>query len=426
MIVAGLKGSERMNEGFAGYGLKAPEILLPDERFDYSKWAVIACDQHTAQPEYWEEVKKIAGSEPSTLNIIYPEAWLNQGDGRIEAINSAMREYRSCVLTRRVDGFVLVERQVPQGARLGLLAALDLERYDPAPGSASLIRATEGTIQERVPPRVRIRQGAILESPHVMALADDPGHTLIEPVYAMRGEFEPLYDFDLMLGGGRVRGWKVSEWVHGSMLAALDGLAARAGGLLIAVGDGNHSLAAAKACWETIKEGLDEAARAEHPARYALAEVVNLHDPSLTFEPIHRVLKGEGTNRVIDDFRRWLNRRGMGLSPASVDAMFTFVDESGQHPLQIERLENPLPLYTLQHFLDEWLAENPGAELDYVHGEQAAASLAGGDACVFLMTAIDKAALFEGVRHGGALPRKTFSMGEAHEKRYYLECRALV
>jgi hypothetical protein len=410
---------------FFRYGLTIPDILLPGGHVDYAKWAVVACDQYTAQPEYWEAVRDYVGGMPSTLDMIYPEAWLNRDDKRIEGICAAMRLLEKTALNRDVHGFMLVERQVARGARLGLLAALDLERYDPAPGSRSLIRGTEGTIADRVPPRVRVRRNAPLELPHIMALADDPGRALIEPVYGACRHNEPLYDFELMFSGGRARGWRVPDDMHGAMASALDGLLGASGGLLFAVGDGNHSLAAAKACWESIKEGLKEEQRAAHPARFALAEIVNLRDDSLKFEPIHRVLAGAGARAAIDDFGAWLGERGMNLAAAPAGAMFVYADAAGQRPMRIERHKNALPLFTVQCFLDEWLQGRSGIEIDYVHGAAAAISLAAGNACAFLMTAIDKSALFECVRRDGALPRKTFSMGEANEKRYYLECRKI-
>ena len=406
------------------YALAASEILLPNERCDMTKWAVVACDQFTAQRDYWRRVQEITGSAPSALNVIFPEAWLNEGDARIAQINRMMTDYEKNVLTRRVNGFVLVERTVASGKRLGLVAAVDLEMYDYARGSTSLIRATEGTILERIPPRVRIREHAALELPHIMLLADDPERTLIEPLYAARDGLPLLYDFELMLGGGHVRGWHVAD------SAALEGplatLMKRADGLLFAVGDGNHSLATARRCWLNLRDSLSPQERETHPARWALAEIINLHDPALVFEPIHRALFGADPGMLRQDFASWLAARGMALRDCGPEeAMFTFAGCGGDRPARIEGLANPLPLTALQPFLDEWLASHPEASIDYIHGEEAARALAADGATGILLPAMDKHALFESVRRGGPLPRKTFSMGEANEKRYYLEARRI-
>ena len=406
------------------YALKRPEILLPDARFDLSKWAVIACDQYTSQPAYWERVKETVGDAPSALNLIYPEAWLSQGDARVEAINRAMGAYERDVLTRRVEGFVLVERAIATGRRLGLMAAVDLERYDFSRGARSLIRPTEGTILERIPPRVRIREHASLELPHILLLVDDLSRTLIEPLYAARDRFEKLYDFELMAGGGHIRGWRVEE--EAGIEAALAGLMDRADGLLFAVGDGNHSLATARQCWLNLRESLTARERETHPARWALVELGNLHDPSLVFEPIHRALFGADAAALTRDFAAWLAARGMALAEcASKEAMFIVTAKGEDRPMRVEGLQNPLPLATLQPFLDEWIASQPGVAIDYIHGEDALRTLAGEGAVGILLPAMDKNALFESVRRGGPLPRKTFSMGEANEKRYYLEARKI-
>ena len=405
-------------------GLKMPEILLPGRQYDLKKWAVVACDQFTSQPEYWRRAQEFTLGAPSTLNLIYPEAWLDQGDGRIGAINRAMREYEKTVLTRRFEGFVLVERGVSAGKRLGLVAAVDLEKYDFSRGSASLIRPTEGTILARIPPRVRIRERATLELSHILLLADDPGRTLIEPLYAGRESLEPLYDFELMAGGGRIRGWRIDD--EHALDGALAGLLEKSDGLLFAVGDGNHSLATARQCWLNLRENLTPEQRQTHPARWALAESENLHDPALVFEPIHRVIFGARCEELMRDLAGWLAGRGMALSDcAAGEAMFTFTDGETDRPMRMDGLANPLPLTALQPFLDEWLAARPEASIDYIHGEDALRGLAKRGASGILLPAMDKRALFESVRRGGPLPRKTFSMGEANEKRYYLEARKI-
>ncbi len=410
---------------FEKYGLRVPEILLPDENYDLSQWTVIACDQFTSQPEYWDRVRSRVFNKPSTLHITYPEAWLDQGDARIESINRKMLVYEQEVLNRCVKGMVLVEREIATGKRIGLLAAVDLEKYDFSVGSQSLIRATEGTVLERIPPRVKIRRNAALETPHILVLVNDPGRTLINPLYAARDSLEKLYDFDLMLGGGHIRGWQVDRF--DSVLPALEGLYQAADGLLFAVGDGNHSLATAKQCWLDLKPSLTEEQRENHPARFALVELTNLHDDALTFEPIHRVIFGADPVELAYDFGLWLAGQGMKLSICTADkAMFRWIQGYRTLPYTIENLNQPLPLAVLQAFLDEWLAQHQGASIDYIHGEDAARQLSEAkETTGILLPAMDKFILFEAVRKGGALPRKAFSMGEAVEKRYYLECRKI-
>ncbi|NLG23867.1 MAG: DUF1015 domain-containing protein, partial [Clostridiales bacterium] len=298
--------------------------------------------------------------------------------------------------------------------------------YDYSPCSASLIRATEGTILDRIPPRARVREGAALELPHVLMLVDDPGMTLIEPLWAARADCEPLYDVQLMMGGGRLRGWRVPERAHGRMKAALSALEAASRGMMYAVGDGNHSLAAARAHWAKIKESLPPDARPDHPARYALVELTNLHGPAMQFEPIHRALFRVDPAVLLADLSAQMlldDRKLADCAPG--DAMFTFVGPGIRRPLRIENAGDHLPLRILQTFLDQWLSVHPEASIDYVHGEEVLSSLAAGGACGFLLRALDKRRLFPAVRDNGPLPRKAFSMGRASEKRYYMECRRI-
>ena len=411
-------------------GVTIPEILLPKPGVDLSKWAVVACDQYTAQPEYWEEVKGVVGGAPSTLNIIYPEAWLAQGEARIESINRAMAEYEKEVLTERFTGFVLVERSTQSGRRLGLMAAVDLEAYDFYPDAHSLIRATEGTVLSRIPPRVKIRQNAPLETPHVMLLVDDQNDLLIRPLYEDRGRMEMLYDLNLMMNGGRLRAWKVTSPIHlEAVQQALYYLGRLSGDLLFAVGDGNHSLATARQCWLQLKETLSEAEQLNHPARYALVEIVNLHDPALVFEPIHRLMMHVDGKGMLFKLNEWCIHRGLKLKPCmdgKGDCLLTYVDADGKLPLAIDGAPGELTVSLLQPFLDNWLLSHSACEIDYIHGEEALTRLASkGGNCGFLLTAMDKKLLFPSVKAHGALPRKTFSMGEANEKRYYMECRKI-
>ena len=403
--------------------LHTARILLPRDGVAPEKWAVVACDQFTAQPEYWRQADALVGDAPSTLRLILPEAWLAEGEARIPAIHAAMAKYLAdgTLETAVQDGFVLVERDTPAGARPGLVVALDLEAYDYNPGSASLIRATEGTVLERVPPRARIRAGAPVELPHVMMLIDDPGMTVIEPLLARRTALRPLYDFELMMGGGHLRGWAVEGEAVRGVFDAIDALNAKADGLLYAVGDGNHSLAAARKCWLEIRDTLPAEARANHPARFALVELVNLACPALVFEPIHRALFGVNPSELMDAYRDALRADGADMGEG--DDLVAF-DAAG-HTWRFKSEEHPLA--RLQAFLDEWLAGHPEARIDYIHGEAALRGLIDRpDALGLMPRPFDKSELFAAIRRHGVLPRKTFSMGEATEKRYYMEARGIV
>ena len=460
-------------------GLKPDDIYLPAEGIDLRRWAVVACDQYTSQPEYWRRVEAYVGAHPSTLHIVQPEIDLERAGARIPAIHRAMREYLSNgTLVRAVrNGFTLTERTTASGARLGLVAAVDLEEYDFTPGSGAMIRATEGTIRERIPPRLRIREGAPLECPHVMLLLDDPARTVIEPLHARLRETAPLCDFELMENGGRLRVWGVEGDALAPVSDALSALWEKSDGFLYAVGDGNHSLATAKARWDALKPALSPGEAQAHPARYALAEIVNLHSPALAFEPIHRVLFGADMEDLVSAYRAHLASRGMkltaveplssrasgtkpvepssscacgakpaepssscacgmkpvepsssacGITPTD-EAELTFVSGNARASYRVENPENPLPVAVLQPFLDEYLRSHPAARIDYVHGAAAVESLCQTPHTTgVLLPAIDKSALFPAVRQGGALPRKTFSMGEPDEKRYYMECRKIL
>ena len=407
---------------FTKYALKPGGILLPSG-VDLTKWAVIACDQFTSQPEYWAEAERVVDGAPSTLNMIYPEAWLNRGDARIPGIHQAMHKALEGTLTPATDGFVLVARQVSTGTRLGLVAVVDLEQYDYSPDSKALIRPTERTIPERIPPRMKIRLGAPMETPHVLLLVDDPEMTFIEPLFAARETLRPLYNFDLMLGGGHITGWAVEGAALTKVEAALSRLYAKCEGLLYAVGDGNHSLATAKAAWETIKQRLTLAEAENHPARYALVEIGNLFDPSLTFQPIHRAVFGVSGADLSLDFIMWCRGRGVNVAACDEESAQLYLLHA---PVRLVNAPDIPPVAILQPFLDEWLALHPDASVDYIHGADALESLGTKGAAGVKLTAIDKYTLFPGVRAGGPLPLKSFSMGEARDKRYYLECRSLI
>lgn len=425
-----------METSWTDIAIAPADILLPGPDAELSAWAVVACDQYTSQPDYWQEVEKRVGAKPSALRITLPEIYLAQSESRVPDIKKAMAQYlREGLLREAVKrGFVLTERTTQHGARLGLLAAADLNSYDFSANSRSMIRATEGTILSRIPPRLKIRQGAALECPHVLLLADDIQKTVIAPLYARRGELRPLYDFPLMMGGGHLRGWAVEEpgLLHGvrEALAALKSRLPKENPLLLAVGDGNHSLATAKTHWEQVKEGLSPEEAANHPARFALVEVENIHDPALRFEPIHRVLFHVDGEAVLRDFQEYGGARGMEMEegmPGPGEQGAVMLVHGKALSLVFKHPGASLAVGTLQRFLDDYLQRHPEAEIDYIHGEQALRGLcAQEDTAGFLLPALSKEALLPAVREEGALPRKTFSMGEAHEKRYYMECRRIV
>ena len=401
-------------------------ILLPAKGTDMSKWAVIACDQFTSQPEYWHKAEKIVGDAPSALNLVYPEAFLSKGDERIKKICASMHKYLDDgILTEQVtDGFILVERQVSHGTRLGLVGRLDLDQYEFTPGAKVEIRATEGTVLSRIPPRVKIRKDAPIESPHAMVLIDDAKKQLLEPLAAEKEKFCKLYDFDLMLSGGHIAAWTVEGATAKSLAAKIATMQSEAGGFFIAVGDGNHSIATAKTCWQDLKKTLTPGQAKTHPARWTLVELVNLHDPSLVFEPVHRLVTGPDAAELPHLFKAYLTKNSLEIKPGA-DVVF----HDGKKQLDaysIEGLNDRLPVDLLQKFLDEYLQTHKDTGIDYIHGEASVKQLARDKhAIAILLGALDKNALFPAIAAGGVLPRKTFSMGEAEEKRYYIECRMI-
>lgn len=430
-------------------GFQIPSILLPRQDIDLRRWAVIACDQFTSEPDYWREVAALVGDAPSTYHMILPEAYLDTPEEarRVQSIRHTMHAYLAQGIFVERRGIVLVERTAAGRTRHGIMLALDLEHYNYNRGATSLIRATEGTILERIPPRVRIRSGAPLELPHILVLIDDPGRTVIEPLVAATQGQPPLYDFDLMLGSGHLTGYEIRDaGLAAQMTAALArladpavfaakyGLAADAPPLLFAMGDGNHSLATAKAIWEQIKGqvGMD------HPARYALVEVENIHDAGLIFEPIHRVLFAARRDTLAALFDFYPDRCHL-VPCANMQAMmdlterekrpehtFGVVTADGFSVAYIARPPSNLPVGTLQTFLDDWGKRGGFARIDYVHGHDVVERLGRQpDNIGFYLPAIAKDNFFKTVIADGALPRKTFSMGEAKEKRFYMEARRI-
>lgn len=390
---------------------------------DMTKWSVVACDQYTSQPDYWARVEQTVGNAPSALRLMLPEIYLEEADveARIADIRSSMEQYlQTGVLTERDEAYIYVERQLPGGrVRRGLVGAVDLEAYDYAAGSASPVRATEGTIVSRIPPRVRVRAGAKLEMPHIMLLIDDPSDGVIGAVAAQKAALRQAYEFDLMENGGHIAGWFVTGGVCGGVLDGLGELAAQSP-MAFAVGDGNHSLATAKACYEQIKLEMGAEAAASHPARWALCEVVNLHDASLEFEPIHRAVFDVDTGALFAALQAEL-----GLEPGSCGQTMTWVTADGETTYTIAKPSAKLAVGSLQKALDAYLDKN-GGRVDYIHGADTVRALAKDGAAGILLPAMDKADLFPSVLADGALPRKTFSMGEANEKRFYLELRKIL
>ena len=391
------------------------DILVPKEEA-LEKWAVIACDQFSSEPDYWRETEAAVGGAPSALRLILPEVWLqNDNSARIGAIHEAMRETLALGLLREYkNAFVYVERTLSDGSvRQGVIGMLDLEAYDFAPDAQTPVRATEETVAARIPARVGIREGAALELPHVLLLCDDREDLLIGLLSRQKAAFPKLYDFDLMQGGGHIAGWLLEGVVSRKLRERLDAYA-KGRSLIFAVGDGNHSLATAKACWERYKAA--HPGTEEHPLRYALVELENLHSPAQQLEAIHRVVTGCDAAALL--------RAAQALDcPGGTPLRWVSGGQEGL--IRLDLSGGLLPTALLQQFLDAWLAENRG-EIDYIHGEDSLRTLAAaGDAVGFLLPALPKESLFAGIKAGGVLPRKTFSMGAAREKRYYLEARKL-
>ena len=428
---------------------RLPRICLPRQDLDLKKWAVVACDQYTSQPQYWADVEREVAAAPSSLHLIFPEVYLGTPDApaRIARIQETMRSYLAQGLLYERDGAILVERKLGRRVRRGLMLELDLEHYDFRQTSASAIRPTEGTMVERLAPRIAVRQGAELEVPHILVLIDDPLQTVIEPIAAARESLAKLYDTDLMQGGGRVAGYAVAGAIIERAVQALHDLASPqvfaaryavpldTPVMLFAMGDGNHSLATAKSFWDSIKATVGM----EHPSRYALVEVENIHDPALEFEPIHRLLFG-----VSGDVRQALAQAfGNDVrctdvpSAAAMRERVNGVAEPAQAAgligpgarfslIEIARPPSTLAVGTLQTFIDTFIAQGGATHVDYVHGDDVLERLAvsGTNAGIHFAT-LSKRDLLRRVVREGPLPRKTFSMGEAHEKRYYVEARRI-
>ena len=423
-----------MNNQWPGFG--PADILLP-QNCDLTKWSVVACDQYTSQQDYWERVAQTVGDAPSTLKLILPESQLEDGhfEEHIADINRTMDEYLDQGLFRTLpNALIYVERWLDnKKLRRGLMGVVDLECYDYNAGSSSLIRATEGTVITRLPPRVAVRRNASLELPHIMVLVDDPDKQLIEHLTYETDRMEEVYDFDLMERGGHITGYLLPEDLQADVCEILNTLArphdfARkydAKGkpvLLFAIGDGNHSLAAAKAAYEEKKQNTPQEQWADLPSRYALVELVNLHDESLEFEPIHRVCFDVDPDELMKDFLAAYPGAHYGEGDGHT---ITYVFDTEVGKITIPKPTAQLPVGTLQEFLDQWMQTHSG-RIDYVHGDDVTWELGRKPGNIgFLLPAMGKDELFKTVIFDGALPRKTFSMGEAHYKRFYLEARKI-
>ena len=418
-------------------------ILLPAEGTALDPWACIAVDQFTSQPEYWQKAEALAAGKSSTLHIVLPEAYLGSPHEaeRLAEIRRTMAEYMQSLLTRSVRGYVYVERRQQDGSiRQGLVGAVDLEAYSYEPGVRLAVRPSEMTVLERIPPRLAVRRGAPLETPHVMMLADDPERTLIEPVGEHKAALKKLYEGELMLGGGHIAGWAVEE---PELVAQIDAAIAvlsspaafrerwpEATGqppMVLAVGDGNHSLATAKAYWEELKPGLSPEELKNHPARFCLAEVCNIHSPAIRIEAIHRVLFGVEAAQLKADFSAWLTAQGGSLVSGGGQSV-TLSGQGAEYPLEIAGSPEPLAVGTVERFIGEYLKTHRHVTVDYIHGAAAARAMAGHGSrnTALLLPDLSKSDIFKGVVMGGVLPRKAFSMGHAEEKRYYVECRGLL
>ena len=445
-------------------------ILLPNDGIDMEKWSVIACDQFTSQADYWNAVEKYVADAPSTLNVVFPEIYLGTTtkQERIKYINNTMDTYLTDGTLKQAvaDGYVLVERTTESGVRLGIVGLIDLEDYDFDPKNKTLIRATEGTVISRIPPRVKIREHAAIELPHVMLLVDDPvdgqngelcqnesqesavniaaiKHGIIEYVYAIRDTLRKLYDTELMQGGGHIRGYAIEGEAAKQVTEAFAAKQNSGGGFLFAVGDGNHSLATAKTCWENIKKSgkFTEEQLKTHPARYALVEICNLHSEALEFKPIHRLLTNVDVKDMLSFFEAEITKQGLESADGE-EIVFEYVesgnDDSAKqangneavsennYGINITNRGDRLPVEILQGILDKYLEIHNNVSIDYIHGDEALHRLVKEiKGCGIFLQSIDKSTLFPAINAGGVLPRKTFSIGEANEKRYYMECHKI-
>jgi len=393
-------------------------ILIPED-ISMESWSVIACDQFSSQREYWERVRRNVGSKPSTLNMIIPEAYLEEIDeeAEIKKISDKMEEYvKSGILREVKDSFIYVERTQPDGRiRKGIVGVVDLDEYD-FTGVSAAIRASEGTVLDRLPPRIRVRRSALLELPHIITFIDDMDETVVEPLAKTADTLPLLYDFDLMEGGGHIKGMMVTGKDAENVMEALRSLHSK-NDMLMIMGDGNHSLAAAKVYWDEIKQSLSEQERENHPARRALVELNNVYDPAISFEAIHRVLFNVDAKRFIGEFE--------DAVPHGSDYKIQWSSREGNGDIGIKAECIGDMLTIMQDFIDRYIEKTETA-VDYIHGEDSTLKLAEGESCLgLILPAMNKSDFFETVEKSGVFPRKSFSVGHAEDKRYYLECRKI-
>lgn len=412
------------------------DMLIPQGVY-MPAWSVVACDQYTSQIEYWDEANKNVGALPSTLRLMLPEAYLNIKDTEIEAkkANENMRQYISQGVFKVVeDSFVYTERTLADGkVRKGLLGALDLEYYDYSKNSTSPIHATEGTIEDRLPPRVEIRKDAALEMPHIMVFIDDPDFAVIEPLTQEKYKLNKLYDFELMAKGGHIAGWQICSDDSGALLKALNNLSEpdeieRKYGkeignpVIYAIGDGNHSLATAKLCWEQLKESLTEEQKINHAARYSLVELVNIHDEAIEFEPIHRVVFETDTTEFVDGAKKFFNEKGKDEGDFH---KIRYITQEEHKDIEVKGLTIGEIIALNDEYLKYYIKTH-GGKIDYIHGDMTCSHMACGERCAgVLLPKMKKTELFTTVMSSGVFPRKSFSIGHAEDKRYYLECRKI-
>ncbi len=416
---------------------KTANILMP-KNIDMTKWAVVACDQYTSEPDYWAETERIVSDNPSTLKLTLPEIYLEQDgvDEKIKNIHASMEKYLSDgIFEEYKDSLIYIERKQNDGkVRAGIVGAIDLEMYDYRKGSKSQVRATEATVVERIPPRIKVRQGAPVELPHIMILIDDDKKTVVEPLSDVKNSLKKVYDFKLMQKGGEIAGWLLGDEQIKSVMSALDKLSdldafnAKYGlsednVLLYAMGDGNHSLATAKEFYEQLKAANPGVDLSNHPARYALVEIVNLHSPALEFEAIHRIVTDVDTDKLMKTLTEKLSLSEQGSDEAQC---FMSVKNGVSKKLYVGNELSKLTVGSLQIVLDEYIKEN-GGKIDYIHGAEVIESLSKNENSIgFVLPDMQKSELFPTVICDGALPRKTFSMGHAWDKRYYVEARKII
>lgn len=417
---------------------KPADILLPNGKTDMFAWSVVACDQYTSEPEYWKDVERAVGDKASTLNMILPEIYLSDSDveARIQNIHKTMDKYLSLnIFNEYRNSYIYTERIQSNGIlRQGLVGMIDLEEYDYSKGSASPVRATEATVVERIPPRIKVRRGAKLELPHIMILIDDENKTVIEPIGENVGSMEKLYDFSLMKNGGSIKGYLVQDDQKNKIDRALTALGdkktfnekyglSNAPVLLYAMGDGNHSLATAKAYYEELKASNPDKDMSLNPARYALVEIVNLHSEALQFEAIHRIVTDVDCNDLLANLKSALS---LTETDSGSGQAFTYVCKGVKKKVFINNKLSNLTVGSLQAVLDDYIKEN-GGKVDYIHGADVLEKLAQADNSIgFILPDMLKSELFPTVIKDGALPRKTFSMGHAEDKRFYIECRKII